>query len=299
MPADPPSSRLRLLPCLDSEEMAEFCRRELDIDRGLAVRLGRSAVQAVERGYYINSSGQKVDLSQQVANARAGTKSLPPDFELPTSRRESHAETRVQVTNETTLRAADRLHRAGLRPAALNFANGVNPGGGFLNGARAQEETLCRCSALYHMLAGDPMYAYHLQRPEPDSSDWVIFSPDVPVFRWDSGAELDEPWLLTILTSAAPYAPKIGQPMSADLLKSRISRVLAVASAFGCESLVLGAWGCGAFGNDSERTAHDFCASLQEEFAGHFKEVVFAISDWSSERQFLGPFREEFLRSGL
>jgi len=69
------------------------------------------------------------------------------------------------------------MHQNGLRPAALNFANGIHPGGGFLHGARAQEEALCRSSALYETLVGDPMYVYHAARPRPDSSDWVIYSP--------------------------------------------------------------------------------------------------------------------------
>ncbi|MGE3843072.1 MAG: TIGR02452 family protein, partial [Vicinamibacterales bacterium] len=52
------------------------------------------------------------------------------------------------------------------------------------------------------------------------------------------------------------------------------------------------AWGCGAFGNDPERTAADFRDALASEYAGAFDEVVFAITDWSTERRFLGPFRD-------
>ena len=182
----------------------------------------------------------------------------------------------------------------GLRPLALNFANGITPGGGFLTGARAQEEVLCRSSALYSTLLGDPMYACHRERDEPDSTDWVIYSPDVPVFRTDGGRELDRPWLLSFITSAAPYAPVIGQPESGDLLQKRIHRVLEVATAYGYEALVLGAWGCGAFGNDTYRTACDFRSALEGEFAGHFSDVVFAITDWSPERRFLRQFAAVF-----
>jgi uncharacterized protein (TIGR02452 family) len=70
--------------------------------------------------------------------------------------------------------------------------------------------------------------------------------------------------------------------------------VLAIARAYRYAALVLGAWGCGAFGNDVRRTARDFRDALENEFSGAFAAVVFAIADWSPERRFLGPFREAF-----
>ena len=87
---------------------------------------------------------------------------------------------------------------------------------------------------------------------------------------------------------------EIGQPESGDLLQRRIHRVLAIAQAFGYSTLVLGAWGCGAFGNDPRRTAVDFRSALENEFPGAFSDIVFAITDWSPERKFLGPFRDVF-----
>jgi uncharacterized protein (TIGR02452 family) len=57
---------------------------------------------------------------------------------------------------------------------------------------------------------------------------------------------------------------------------------------------VLGAWGCGAFGNDPNRTAVDFREALENEFRGAFFDIVFAITDWSPKRRFLGPFRDVF-----
>lgn len=288
------SAALKMLSCLDSPDMATSRRHELDIPRSRAAALGRSAVEAASLGYYLNSVGDKVDWSLKVRHACSAKLSIAPDAPLPTSERAPQSETRVQVSNETTLQASLRLVQGALRPVALNFANGVHPGGGFLNGARAQEEVLCRSSALYCTLVDDPMYEYHRGRPRPDSSDWVIYSPDVPVFRSDDGAELNRPWLLSFLTSAAPYAPAIGQPESGDLLRKRIHRVLAVASAHGHEALVLGAWGCGAFANDPYLTAIDFRKALEMHFKGHFSDVVFAVTDWSPERKFLGPFRDVF-----
>jgi uncharacterized protein (TIGR02452 family) len=251
-------------------------------------------VEAAESGYYLNRDGRQVDWSRAVAAARQAKRSIPPDAPLPTAHRPLFVETRVQVSNETTLGAAWRLAQAGLRPLALNFANGIQPGGGFLEGARAQEETLCRSSALYATLAGDPMYEHHRARPQPDSTDWAIYSPDVPIFRADDGRELDQPWLLSFITCAAPYAPAIGQPQAGDLLQRRIQRVLAIAQAFGYQALVLGAWGCGAFHNDPQRTARDFRSALEGDFRGAFSDVVFAITDWSPERKFLAPFCDVF-----
>ncbi|NCO59601.1 MAG: TIGR02452 family protein [Deltaproteobacteria bacterium CG23_combo_of_CG06-09_8_20_14_all_51_20] len=285
---------LKLLPCLDSVEMAESRRKELDIPRSTAEELGRSAVEACFNGHYLYTEKIRVDWSRHVENARLSKVSIPPDKELPTIKSPAYHEARVQVTNETTLGASRRLVESGLRPLALNFANGIHPGGGFLHGARAQEEVLCRSSALYVTLVGDPMYAEHRKRPSPDSTDWAIYSPDVPVFRNDDGSALERTWLLSFITCAAPYAPRVGQQESAELLRKRIHRVLAIALAYGHSALVLGAWGCGAFRNDPHQTAIDFREALQNEFDGAFSDIVFAITDWSAERKFLGPFEVLF-----
>lgn len=285
---------LKILPCTDSQELAGRRERELRIPRHLAAALGRSAVQAANRGHYLNAAGDAVDWTAEVQAACSAKLSIPPDATLPEHKGLSFLETRVQVANETTLGASRRFVENGQRPLALNFANGVHPGGGFLRGSRAQEEVLCRSSALYMTLVNDPMYEEHRKRRRPDSTDWAIYSPAVPVFRSDDGKELDEPWLLSFITCAAPYAPAIGQPAAGDLLQKRIHRVLAIARAYGYSVLVLGAWGCGAFANHPQRTATDFRHALEDDFNGAFSDVVFAITDWSAERRYLGPFRDAF-----
>ena len=88
--------------------------------------------------------------------------SIAPDHLLPARDVEPFGENRVQVANETTLRAARRMVDAG-----------------FLGGARAQEVVLCRSSALYSTLTGDPMCRHHCGRSLPDSTEWAILSPDV------------------------------------------------------------------------------------------------------------------------
>jgi uncharacterized protein (TIGR02452 family) len=279
--------------CLDSEAHAQRCRADLALSRESAARLGRSALEAIERGVYVDREGRPVHWGEALAAAVAAKRSLPPDAALPSTAALRWSQTRVKVANETTLVAAKRLTETGERVLALNFANDIEPGGGFLHGARAQEEVLCRSSALYATLRGDPMYDTHRQRPLPDSTDWAILSPDVPVFRSDDGAPLDAHWPLSVITCAAPYAPGVGQPLAGDLLQQRIGRVLAIARAHDYTALVLGAWGCGAFGNDPHRTARDFHDALMRH-AGAFSQVVFAIADWSPERRFLAPFAMSF-----
>ena len=282
------------LPPMDSAELAEICRRDLTMPRHIAAELGQSAVAAVRAGVYQDSSGRPVVWRDAVKHAVAARISLPHDHPLPPCRPPRHDFTIIQVANETTMVSAQRAQAQGLRPLALNFANGIHPGGGFLNGALAQEECLCRSSALYLTLEDDLMYEVHGSRRKPDSSDWCILSPAVPFFRRDDGSALDQPWLLDVITCAAPYAPGIGQPRSRKLLKTRIHRLLSIASFRNYESLILGAWGCGAFGNDPRQTALDFRDALENEFRGAFSHAFFAVADWSPDRKFLGPFRDVF-----
>ena len=66
----------------------------------------------------------------------------------------------------------------------LNFASARNPGGGFLRGAKAQEEDLCRCSGLYETLLECPTY-YSVNRHQKSMmyTDHIIYSPKVVFFR--------------------------------------------------------------------------------------------------------------------
>ena len=286
------TAQLHILPCLDSDERAAACQQQLDLPHQVTIELGQSALEALKQGHYLGPGGEPVDWSDQIDHAAAAKRSIAPDDDLPNPPARNIPSTQVQVTNETTLQAAQRFQQKGLNPLALNFANGIHPGGGWLRGAKAQEEVLCRSSALYRTLEGDSMYTHHAQRERSDSTAWAILSPDVPIFRTDDGKPLDRPWLCSFITSAAPYAPDVGQPTSGDLLQDRIHRILAIARAHGFTSLVLGAWGCGAFRNDPHRTARDFRAAIEHDFSGHFSDIVFAITDWSQTRRYLGPFRD-------
>lgn len=271
------------------------------LDRARAAALGRETVQLLREGTYTAPSGHIVDLREAIARARADTQTYPPEREIPRAVNIRHAHpTQITVTNETTLDAARRLVAAGHHPVALNFASARHPGGGFLSGARAQEESLARASALYACLDGNPMYAWHEQHRNPFYTDYAIYSPHVPVFREESGALLDEPYLCAFITCPAVNArvalerDPACRPAIRAAMARRIERVLAIAAAHNHPHIILGAWGCGAFGNDPLEIATLFRAALAGPYRDAFAEVVFAILDWSASRTFIGPFERVF-----
>ncbi|MEV6849511.1 TIGR02452 family protein [Actinoplanes sp. NPDC051411] len=255
--------------------------------------IARETVTIAQNGAYGD-----VLLGDQVTRAVAGTRLYRPGDALPPP---PPARTpTISVTGESTLAATRRL---GGDLACLVFASARNPGGGFLNGAQAQEESLARGSALYPCLraAGD-FYAHHRAHAELTYSDRVIYSPAVPVFRDDKGTLLDTPYPVSFLTAAAPNRAALahGQPEHLPevpaILARRAGRVLAVAAAHGHRRLVLGAWGCGVFGNDPAAVATAFAGALRK--SPWFDEVVFAVLDRQSGTPVRAAFAEVLVPVG-
>jgi uncharacterized protein (TIGR02452 family) len=255
--------------------------------------IAEDTVRIVESGGYRAPGGGEVELAREVAAAVAGTCLYLPDDQVaappPIEGRPA-----LEVTGETTLAAAGRL---GGDVACLVFASARNPGGGFLNGAQAQEESLARASALHACQGVAPQfYTFHRQKHDLRYSDRVIYSPSVPVFRDDDGTLLPRPYLVSFLTAAAPNLAAITatQPESAAtvpaVLRTRAARVLQIAAVHRHRRLVLGAWGCGVFGNDPAVVATAFAQALDQ--ARWFEHVVFAVYD----RQPAAPVYRAFAR---
>ncbi|MFF7330204.1 TIGR02452 family protein [Streptomyces sp. NPDC008150] len=216
----------------------------------------------------------------------------------------------LEVTGESTLEAARRLTGAqdGGPVAALNFASARNPGGGYLNGAQAQEEALCRASALYTcLLRARGFYDHHRTHRDPFYSDRVVHSPAVPVFRDEKARLLDTPFAVGFLTAAAPNAgvvrrtapERTGELPAA--LAVRAERVLETAAAQGYRRAVLGAWGCGVFQNDPAAVASAFRAQLVPggRFATAFDHVVFAVLDRTPRAGVRSAFERAFAERQL
>ncbi|MEV0692151.1 TIGR02452 family protein [Streptomyces sp. NPDC050388] len=272
--------------------------------RGIA----RETEQIVAAGTYRAPSGREVRLAAAVRAARDGTRTYGPE-PVRVPERSFPVGTRIEVTGESSLEAARRLagdaEPGGQRrePAVLNFASARNPGGGYLNGAQAQEEALCRASALHTcLLRAAEYYDHHRNHRDPFYSDRVIHSPAVPVFRDDRGRLLEEPFQAGFLTSPAPNAgvirrtapERVGEVPGA--LAVRAERVLETAVAGGYRRLVLGAWGCGVFRNDPAQVAAAFRALLEPggRFAGAFEHVVFGILDRTREGATHRAFEQTF-----
>ncbi|MFE7841388.1 TIGR02452 family protein [Streptomyces sp. NPDC057474] len=242
--------------------------------------------QIVAAGRYRAPAGHEVSLTTEVEAARAGTRLYGPDpVKTPHA---SAVKPVIEVTGESSLEVARRLTATADPVAVLNFSSARNPGGGYLNGAQAQEEALCRASALYTCVReARAFYDHHRTHRDPFYTDRVIHSPAVPVFRDDRGTLLDTPYTTGFLTSAAPNASVIRRtvperaPELPRALAARAERVLETAAANGYRRLVLGAWGCGVFGNDPRQVAAAFRALLMDggRFENHFEHVVFGVLD--------------------
>jgi uncharacterized protein (TIGR02452 family) len=265
----------------------------------------------VTAGCYRSPDGASVDITADVRDACHGTRSYTPttsarllnavlgDTERPTRA------TRIDVTDESSMVAARHLvvDERAERVAVQNFASARNAGGGYIGGARAQEEDLCRVSALYTTLREAPDY-YEAHRADRSKlyTHRVIFSPEVPVFRDHKYHLLAVPYRASFLTSPAPNAGEVARNQSEDLdeirpiLTERVARVLAVAAHHDMRTLVLGAWGCGVFRNNPEDVADGFLQHLGPGglFENRFDRIVCAVLDRAAGQPNLAAFRKTF-----
>lgn len=273
------------------------------------LEIAQETVNIVKAGRYQAPSGQTIHLKQDIDHCLEHTiHDHPKDLESIWSQLsppDPVQNTVIEIVAETTLEAAERLilHEQEHGVAALNFASAKNPGGGFLKGSQAQEESLARASALYESLTQHmDMYEYNRGLRNCLYSDHMIFSKDVPVFRNDDGSLREQPYNLTMLTSPAVNAgivrkrqPK-NRPLIHSVMTHRTELLLAMARHRQQQVLILGAWGCGVFRNDPQVIANIFFEALIHNalFKGAFKRVVFAIPGFSKSSQNLSVFEKTF-----
>ncbi|TYP69545.1 TIGR02452 family protein [Paenibacillus methanolicus] len=206
------------------------------------------------------------------------------------------------VANEATVKAIlDGAAAGKTRVGVLNFASAKNPGGGFLNGAMAQEESLAASSGLYEaQLRHEAYYKANRACPSMMYTDHAIYSPDVAFFRDERFGLLERPATASVLTlPAVNYGQVVlkgEDPEEAErAMKNRMRLALAIFAYQGDRSLILGAYGCGVFRNDPVKVAKWWRELLEDEELGRlFADIRFAVLDTSKAGACIRAFEREW-----
>ena len=187
----------------------------------------------------------------------------------------------------------------------LNFASAKHPGGGVWNGARAQEESLCRASTLYSCLntkyLKENYYSYHINE-KSEYSDRIIYIPNILVFKSDDNdfcQILDEKnWYNIDVISCAAHnqkAYKVEYEKLKEKNYNKIKAIIECAVENNIDNLILGAFGCGAFANDPKLVSKTFKKILiDENYYKYFGNVHFAIFTTLNEKKNLDEFSQTF-----
>ena len=203
-----------------------------------------------------------------------------------------------------------RLGKPSRKIAVLNMASVFQPGGGVLRGSRAQEEALCMRSTLYPSLKPQ-WYRF------PD--DAVAYTQDVLVFgayQPDGSVRVvdrTDMWYVDVVTCAALKQPETKRDASGEItwadprdeerMALKIKYIMRACAKMGANVVVLGAFGCGAYGNPTPRVAALMRKCLvgrgkslpEENWADQgIEEVVFAILDGEADKKVWNPFEKEF-----
>lgn len=239
-----------------------------------------------------------------------------------TSRKQpNYSDSHICFEENLTLLSAYRFADRKSRTAILNFANPVEPGGGVLRGASAQEEYLCRASNLYPCLKSEQAsryYEYHSGLHQSNQynsmflgTDMLIYSPGITFFREDQSYFPDtdchpsqvysERWrTLDVITCAAPFFSGSGYILPdgdlCHLFCRRIRNILESAIEHNIQTLILGAFGCGAFHNPPLVVAKAFQTVLSEKRYLHaFENVIFSVKRNDRFCENIEAFEKAFL----
>lgn len=183
----------------------------------------------------------------------------------------------IEIILSDSVDASIRAFKTGGKVTLLNFASYKNPGGRFLDGSSAQEESICHRSILYNILSSEKLKEYYewnnLHKNKGLYKNRALYTPDI-IF--------DNAYKIDVITCAAPNFNAASRYMNvikednSKVLKDRIEFLLNVVSEFNTDTLILGAWGCGVFGQNPAEVARLFKEALNTH---KFKKVIFAIID--------------------
>ncbi|KAF7297122.1 DUF2263 domain-containing protein [Mycena indigotica] len=215
----------------------------------------------------------------------------------------------IEILETTTLDAARSAGTSGRKKpiGVLNFASAEQPGGGFINGASAQEESLARSSTLYPSLmtpTAQQFYTLHsADGKDGFYSHAMIYSPRIVIFRLDDGT-MAVPMEIDVITSPAVHAGLIrkkavsgpGHAIEASIIfamRERMARILFLFERRQVRNIVLGSFGTGVFQNSVEAVAGIWAELLgtpRARFGRSFDYVAFAIVDNDTFSHFKDSF---------
>lgn len=259
-------------------------------------------LKIIKENGYSNNENEKVEFQpkiEDIVNQTELYSSEELEIKLNSIKLSPQYDTIIEITSEDSVSCIHRLCKESDNEVmCLNFASAKNPGGGFLNGAIAQEESLSLSSALYESQLSVPEFYYkHKKMKSCIYTDSMIYSPHIPVFRLGDGELTNTPSIVTFITSPAVNTGVVIRRENKtsddikELMRVRIQKLLALSVDKGHETLILGAWGCGVFQNDPEMIAKLFNEQINKDFKGCFKRIVFAI--YSRNDKFINAFREK------
>ena len=268
------------------------------MDREDRIKIFKETVVIVLSNGYRNKKGEEVSIPRKVDglsidNVTFYDYDARKEVEFDKLRK---CKTKITVVNQDCLYAAKELIDQGYHPAVINNASFAKPGGGVRTGSAAQEENLCRRTNLFESIFRFDDYlskeygiTNDTDKHYPLEMNYgAIYSPSITVFREgeDKNYELlEEPFNLDIITIAAIKRPELlpGRKLNAgakEIFKRKVEQMLNLALAWGNDSVVLGAFGCGAYGTPPEDMANIFKEVISStDYYDKFERIVFAILD--------------------
>jgi uncharacterized protein (TIGR02452 family) len=275
------------------------------MSREIRIKIAEETIKILNQGYFIMPKKEKIKIDESQKFAELNTEVYSPndtDDLIKNNSSSNCLETNFQVINDTTLNAVrDLIDNGYEKVMCLNFASAKNPGGGFLKGSSAQEESIARATGLYPcLLKCTDFYTNNKKIKSCFYTDYMIYSPNVPIFNDENGVFLNSLYKVSIITAPAVNANVVKQTEPENVaeiervMKRRIEKVLRISKEKNYHNIVLGAWGCGVFGNSTIDISKYFKEVFDSKFKNDFKNIVFAI--YSNDKKFIQPFYDNFIR---